>query len=121
MALERRVSPADRRIAWLLFALCAIVYAYFFQGTGWNQNAQFDTIRTLAEQRTFEITRYADNTGDVSRVGDRVYSNKPPGVAILGAPAYAIVYAVERGCRIDPGSPHVAIANIHLMTIALGG
>src|SRR5688572_22834583 len=119
MSLERRDSPVDRPIGILLFALCAVVYAYFFQGTGWNQNAQFDTIRALVEHRTFEITRYADNTGDISHVGDRIYSNKPPGVAMLGAPVYAVIYWIERALGVDTDSSRVLIANMHLMTIAL--
>ena len=64
-----------RMLAALLFAL----YAYCFQGGGWNQNSRFDTVRALVEQGRFEITEFASNTGDVSVYQGRVYSNKTPG------------------------------------------
>ena len=77
----------DRRAMWVLFAGALLVYTYFFGGQGYNQNAQFDAIRAVVERGTFEITAYADPggplmfTGDVYRVNDRIFSNKPPGMA----------------------------------------
>ncbi len=60
---------ADRR-AILRWALClAGLYAFFYQGGGWNQNARFDTVRALVERGGFEITAFADNTGDVVEYG----------------------------------------------------
>ena len=51
---------ADRR-AILRWALClAGLYAFFYQGGGWNQNARFDTVRALVERGNFEITYYMD-------------------------------------------------------------
>ena len=40
----------------LLFCAFCFLYAYFFQGGGWNQNSQFDAVRSLVERHTLEIT-----------------------------------------------------------------
>ena len=39
----------------LAAALC-FLYAYFFQGGGWNQNSHFDTVRSIVERHAFDIT-----------------------------------------------------------------
>jgi hypothetical protein len=54
------------RVELLLFTACLVVYAYFNQGGGWNQNARFAEVRAMAEQRRFAIDdflvyRLADN------------------------------------------------------------
>lgn len=113
----------DRRIAALLLIATLLVYGYFFQGYGFNQNAHFDTVRALVERATFEITPYAERldqpgfTGDVSRVGERVYSSKPPGLALFVAPFYAVVYAAERVAGADPTAARMVPLNQHLCTI----
>ena len=111
------------KAALLLFLATLFVYAYFFQGGGFNQNAHFDTVRALVERRTFEITEYATDTrgpgftGDISTFNGRVYSSKPPGLPLLCAPFYAIVYAIEKSIGIDTNSPRVVWANQWLTTI----
>ena len=77
-----------RRVAWLVFGWLAVSYAYFFQGGGWNPNARFDMTRAIAEQGTFSINAYVENTGDYARVGDLVYSNKAPGLSVVSVPIY---------------------------------
>lgn len=112
-------ARVNRRIAVWLFICCLFAYAYFFQGTGWNQNAHFDTVRAIVERGDFDITDYAANTGDVSRLGERVFSNKPPGLPLLGAPTYWLATNVERPCGVNINSPNIVIANMHLTTIAV--
>src|SRR5205814_164430 len=113
---------AERRARWGLFVASLLVYAWFFQGDGFNQNAHFDTVRALVERRTFAITDYAragevGYTGDVSVVGGRVYSSKPPGLAVICAPFYAAVRGVERATGVDETSPRVVRINQYLTTI----
>jgi len=100
------------------FASCLLgVYAYSFQGGGWNQNVQLDVVRALVEQQRFEISAYASNTGDVSRFGDRVYSNKPPGLPLLVAPVYGLLYWGERLLGADPSVPSMVSANAYLLSL----
>ena len=50
----RALSPRARLAA---FTFCLLgVYAYSFQGGGWNQNVQLDVVRALIEQKRFEIS-----------------------------------------------------------------
>ena len=93
---DRTWSRPDYRAAALLFSACLLTFAYFFQGTGWGQLANFNTTRAIVERRTFDITPYVNGPGDFSHVGDRVYSNKPPGLPLVGAIVYAPLLAVER-------------------------
>jgi hypothetical protein len=94
----------DRRIAAALFVLTFVAYAWFFNGGGWNQNAQFDLARALVERQTLHIDGYRMNTGDISWSavsGEwHAYINKPPGVSFLAAIPYALVYAVERAAHV---------------------
>ena len=106
----------DRRALTLLACVFTLVYAYFFQGGGWNQNSHLDTIRAIVERHTLEITPYAENTGDVGTVDGRIYSNKPPGLALWGAPLYFVLYHAERAARVPLEAPWTLTINAHLLT-----
>ena len=112
---------SDRRIARGLFVLTLVAYAWFFNGAGWNANAQFDLTRAVVEQHSLAIDAYQSNTGDVSFAGGHVYSNKPPGVSFLAMPPYAIAYAVERATGVDTGSAGVQLVNLWLLTLLVCG
>jgi hypothetical protein len=116
-------TPAHRRhrLAWGLGVLFLIAYGWFFQGGGWNQNSRFDVVRAVVELGTLEITPFAENTGDVSRVGTAIYSNKPPGPSILAAPVYAVARWIEEASGIDPARPYAQTANAHLITWFVAG
>jgi hypothetical protein len=110
------------RAAALLFVAVMLVFGWFFQGFGFNQNAHFDTVRALIERRSFEITYLVQPlapsyTGDVSYSGDRVYSSKPPGLALVCAPFYFVVYSIERACGVDPARPQWVHVNQYLTTL----
>jgi len=70
--------------------LC-LLYGYFYQGGGWNQNSHFDAVRAIVETASIEITPFAGNTGDVGYLHDKVYSNKGPGLALWLSPFYAVL------------------------------
>jgi hypothetical protein len=93
-AASIEASIDDKRIAEWLFVLTFAVYAWFFGGAGWNQNAAFDLTRAIVEQHSFAIDSYADNSGDVSFANGHVYSNKPPGLSFLAAIPYLAVDAL---------------------------
>jgi hypothetical protein len=105
----------DRRIAEWLFLLTFAVYAWFYAGAGWNQNALFDTTRAMVERHTFTIDAYASNTGDVGRYAGHIYANKAPGLSWLAAVPYALLYAFER----DPGDPVSIGINAYLCTLVV--
>jgi hypothetical protein len=107
---------ADRRIADWLFLLTAVVYAWFFAGGGWNQNAQFDLTRAMVERKTFAIDAYAGNSGDVSRWNGHLYANKSPGISFLAALPYAALHALEKG-QFDEASPQVVTVNAYICTV----
>jgi hypothetical protein len=106
---------SDRRIAEWLFLLTFAVYAWFYAGAGWNQNALFDTTRAIVERHTFAIDAYASNTGDVGRNAGHVYANKAPGLSWLAVAPYALLHAFER----TPGDPIVVGINLYLCTLVV--
>ena len=114
-----------RRVGRVLFLGTLLVYGYFFQGQGYNQNAQFDAIRAVVERGTFEITAFARPggtftfTGDVYDVGGRIFSNKPPGMAIAGAPVYALLAGVERAVGLDLNAIGVMRFNAYALAMVL--
>lgn len=80
-------SPVAWRAPALLIACILFVsYAYFYQGTGWNQNSRFDLTRALLEQRTVRIDSYQLNTGDKAFYQGHYYSDKAPGMALSALP-----------------------------------
>ena len=111
----------DRRSYVLLFCFFSLFYAYFFQGGGWNQNSYFDTVRAIVERGTMDITAYARNTGDAATFNGRVYENKLPGLPLVGAPVYFILYHLERHLGISPHSSRTATANAHVLTFFTSG
>ena len=117
----RTVTWGDRQSQILLFCLFSILYAYFFQGGGWNQNSYFDAIRAIVERGTMEITAYAGNTGDAGTFHGRVYQNKLPGLALAGAPVYFILYHLERHFGISPDTFRAVNCNAHVLTFFTSG
>jgi len=111
------MNVTDRRIAEWLFLLTFAVYAYFFAGGGWNQNATFDLTRAIVERHTFAIDAYAGNTGDVSFGRGHVYANKAPALAWLAAIPYAPLYALEKSRGADPGNAQLLTINAYLCSL----
>src|SRR5258708_25461371 len=109
---ERR---ADRQIAEWFFRLSFVVYGWFCAGAGWNQSSQFDLTRAIVERHTFAIDRYAFNTGDVSRHGGHIYSNKSPAISWLAAIPYALLHAFES----NPSHPITLALNTYFCTLAV--
>ena len=138
----------DTRTHVVLFAAVFWAYVYFFQGGGWNQNARWDHIRSLVEQRTSRINAYADNTYDIAIVFDPeaddldtvyseyrlylangwlahyplpIYSIKPPALSWAAVPVYVPLYVGQRAVGIDPGGFWAANVNVHVLSAAVVG
>ncbi|HYC59646.1 MAG TPA: hypothetical protein VEK79_08765 [Thermoanaerobaculia bacterium] len=109
------------RVAAALFVLALGSYAYTFAGGGWNQNATFALVRSIVEERTLAIDKFAFTTGDVSFAGGHVYPNKPPGTALLAVPVYAVLVAVERAAGVDIDAFKVTTFNAYVCTVFVCG
>ncbi len=89
---------------WILaiyFFLSVYLLPMFPHGGSANELTRWATAASIVEKSSFEISWTEDLIGknvDTARVGDKTYSNKPPGTAILAAPFYAIT-------RIFTGAP----------------
>jgi hypothetical protein len=81
------------RVALVLFA-CASAYAV--QGIGFNQNAHYALVRSLADG-TPRIDRYSETTTDVSYFHGHFYAAKAPGLAFVDLPVYAALKGVGLG------------------------
>ncbi len=119
--MSLRPATGDGRTRLVLGVVLFVLYAWFFQGGGWNQNARFDTVRALVEHGSADITDYAANTGDVRVRDGRVFSNKPPGMALLGVAPYALLHGIESVAGLDSDHPHVVNANAHVLGFLLSG
>jgi hypothetical protein len=85
----RNLVGLNRSYAVLFLALLA-VYAYVFpRWADWNQNSRLDLILALVDQHSVTIDLYVANTGDYAAFNGHYYSDKAPGMALLGAPVYA--------------------------------
>lgn len=110
----------EHRTSRLLFLVFVFVYGYFFQGGGWNQNSQLALVRAIAEHGTFEISRYASTTGDTSSLDGQIFSNKAPGLALLGSGPYFLFVTIERAIGVNPTSIKMLTLNTHLLCLLLG-
>jgi hypothetical protein len=73
----------------LIFVATLVSYAWIFpRWADQNVNSRMNTIRAVVEDGTFKIDKYVSNTVDYAKVGEHYYSDKAPGVALLGVPAY---------------------------------
>ena len=109
------VAHADRRVAAGIFLLAFATFAFFFGGTGWNQNAQFDLTRSVVERHALNIDPYVDNTSDIATgTSGHTYINKPPGASLLAALPYAAIYFTESLLGISADKN--AIMNQRLVT-----
>ena len=87
-----------------IFALLLGVYAFFYQGGGWNQNSRFDLVRAIVEDHALVIDRFEKNTGDDAIREGHTYCDKAPGASLLAVPAHAVVFACAGSPRVVPAS-----------------
>lgn len=87
LQFHRHLHHNWRARAWLIAVTLFVSYAYFYQGTGWNQNSHFDLARAIAEQHSVRIDRYGWNTGDKAFYQGHYYSDKAPGLSLAAQPA----------------------------------
>ena len=102
---------ADSVIAATLFALILGVEGTFFHPGMWNQNARLAATVAFVEPGTpytgtFRINGLKDGTrlptADWAQSRGFFYSNKAPGVSLLGIVPYFLLYHLERFAGSDP-------------------
>lgn len=71
-----------------LFLTLILVYLFFVQWYGWNEQSHFSLTRAMVEEKKFEIDSYANQTGDRSFYKNHYYTDKNPGLSFLASPIY---------------------------------
>jgi hypothetical protein len=75
---------------WRLLLLLLLCYVYFLpRYADWSQSSRVALILAVVTQGRLEIDDFAAGTGDYAEVNGHQYSDKAPGLALLGVPPYA--------------------------------
>jgi hypothetical protein len=128
----RGVGPFAAAELWLV-ALILFGYGYFYNAHNWNHISRFDAIFAFVESDTpnqfsFRIDHFlvspvmGRNTGDWARNESHAphyYSNKAPGVMLVGVPVYALLYHTEALFGAVPESHAWTRINTYLLNLAL--
>jgi hypothetical protein len=123
-AVAARADDRVRPIARLFGLGVFLVFAYFYGGASWNQNARLDAIFATvepgtADTGTLHIDRFIvdpiTNTGDWARHGGHYYPNKAPGTTLLGVPFYWLLARAEVQLGLDLQDPLVSLVNAYLV------
>lgn len=111
-----------------LFLLAFCGHAWFASALGWNQSARVAAILTFVEPGPNRFMLRIDEfvasdarnlmTGDWALGADgHFYSNKAPGVSLLGTPAYAVIYGAGRWLGVDVRSEPATRMNTILLNL----
>lgn len=71
-----------------LFLTFFIIYIFFIQWYGWNEQSRFILTKSIVEESRFEIDSFYNSTGDRSYYNGHYYSDKEPGLSFLASPIY---------------------------------
>ena len=83
-----------------LFLVLLICYTYTPpRWADWNQNSRFDLVVAIVDHGTLSIDCCVANTGDYALFEGHTYSDKAPGLALLGVPTY---WLFDRIAAIGP-------------------
>jgi 4-amino-4-deoxy-L-arabinose transferase-like glycosyltransferase len=78
-----------RKDTLIVFVLLALIFAYFYQDSGWNGNSRFSLIFSIVQDKSLSIDNFFDKegtkTGDHSEYKGHYYSDKAIGPAVIGA------------------------------------
>lgn len=80
----------------ILFFVLLLVYSYFIQNTGTDQLSRLDVILAIGRDHTVAIDGFSGNTLGKTVSNGHTYSDKSPGIAVLGVPAYVALNAILR-------------------------
>jgi len=78
-----------RRVNLYLFALLLLSYGYYFDpGQNWNSNSRLALVWSIVDDGTVRIDKYQATTRDIAYRDGHYYSDKAPGLSLLGVPVY---------------------------------
>lgn len=106
-----------RKLTFSLFILFFCSFAYFYNGSGWNQASRMAQIYKLAENKELHINEFSHFTKDISVFGDKIYPNKPPGSTILGWLPYIIIYQIQLLSGIEIDNRKIVIINAYITNL----
>jgi len=86
----KRLGKFINRKETKLFITFLIIYIYFIQWYGWNEESNFALTKSIVEENRFEIDSFYNLTGDRSVYQEHYYSDKDPGLSFLASPTYMI-------------------------------
>ena len=98
-----------RELLFLAVSLTACILFFFPRWADWNQNSRLNLVRAIVDDQSLMIDKYVENTGDYAYFGGHYYSDKAPGMAFMGVPAYAVFRAL------------VPRASVHELQVATAG
>ena len=116
----------ERRFAATLVLLILGVEGTFYHPGQWNQNARLAATVAFVEPGTpytgtFRIDGLKDGerllTADWARVAGAFYSNKAPGVSLLGVVPYFVLFHLERWAGGDPTAPELTHINAFALNL----
>ncbi len=134
MVLARRGGNRVLTTVELCLALLVLFsYGSFYNAVNWNDISRLDAIFSLVEadtpdQYSLRISHFivdpvmGRNTGDWARndaLGEDFYSNKAPGLMMLGVPVYAVLYHAQRTFGVVPESQRWTRINSYLLNLWL--
>jgi hypothetical protein len=95
-AVEKPGATASIILLYAALALLTVpVFPHFLSP---NEFSRWIVAAAIVDYHTLEVTpvnaRFGGRIEDLARIDGRTYSNKAPGVALVGLPAYAVVRAV---------------------------
>ncbi len=112
--------PADKKLELTLFLVLLLTFSYFYQGGGANQNARLDMIRSIVELGQLNLKSFA-GSHDIVRIDGKIYSNKAPGVSLVGVIPYYLVSRLK-SLIVEISSPtFYHLFSCYLVTLLLVG
>lgn len=115
----RRFLAAIR--AQRLFLLIAFTYAYFHQGSDPNQTSRLALVHAMVDRHAVDITPASAMTLDKGGFRGKAYSDKAPGVALLIAPAYAVMRFTDRLTGRSPDERGLQRVHLHTLSFLSAG
>ena len=103
-----------RKDALVIFILLALVFAFFYQWPGWNENSRFSLIHAIVEEGSLSIDNFYSVPGtatwDVAVHDGHYYSDKAIGPAIIGSIVYFPLYWLQGWTNFpDQVTAHIII------------
>jgi len=87
MDVKRVINVLSRKES-KLFITLFIIYVFFINWYGWNEESNLSLTKSIVEENRLEIDSFHNLTGDRSVYQGHYYSDKSPGISFLATPVY---------------------------------